>query len=190
MNIIESKMSINGFSRTGKTRATTLAIVMHNVGVPGQKALAVKAYFESEANRTNCASAHVVIDHDGTIYLIVGEDEKAQHVGSSLPDPVSGKIYTDLARKKFGQYAMYPDKTSPNQCTFGIEMCHGADGIFSEATIQAAIEYVTYLCRKYSLTADDIMTHNDIVGWKECPLLWTKKKNLFAAFKEDVRSKL
>lgn len=194
MNIIDKHLTVNGFSRTGKKRSKTLGIVMHNIGKDNQSALDVIAYFEGlkcqnalDATPDISASAQYVIDLDGTVYRLMDEDEKAYHCGTSKPDPVSGFIYTEKARVRFGQFAANPDKFSPNSCTIGIEMCHKDGGTFTSATIGSAAKLCADLCRRYSLDPmQDILTHHEVVGWKQCPLLWTNKPAFLLAFKSDV----
>jgi N-acetylmuramoyl-L-alanine amidase len=198
MKITECFLEKNEFSRPGKTRPITLGIVLHNVGVPEQNAETVRNYFNSLRYQTardntpdRSASAHYVIDQSGDILYIIPQEEKAYHVGSSQIDPESGKIYTRLAREAFGDYAKYPDKTSPNSCTIGIEMCNRLNGVFTEATIIATAELCAMLCNKFGFDPlKKIFTHHEIVGWKNCPEYWTKHPTLFAAFKLDVKSKM
>jgi len=197
MEIVRKYLTVNGFSRTGKKRSKTLGIIIHNIGVPNQKAESVIAYFESLKNQNAMdskpdvsASAQYVIDLDGTVYQIMGEDERAYHCGTSKVDPISGFIYTEKARDKFGQFATFPDRASPNACTIGIELCHKEHGVFTSETIGSAVTLCAALCKRYGLNEQDIMTHNEVVGWKNCPELWTKRPALLLAFKEDVRRKL
>jgi len=198
MTMIEAFLTPNQFSRPQHPRRATLGIVMHYLGVPGQSARQAREYFESlkaqnakDNKPDRSASAHYIVDHDGTILAVVPKDEKAYHVGSSVADPASGRIYTDLAREAFGDYARFPDKTSPNSCSIGIEMAHGIGGVFSEATIIAAAELAAMLCKAYRLDpVSKIFTHNQIVGWKRSPEHWVRYPTLFDAFKLDVKAKL
>jgi len=193
MTVIQRLIPINNYSRPGKKRTETKGIVLHNVGVAGQRAKDVIEYFCSLANQKDdnkpdvSASAHYVIDQDGTIYQCIPDDEKAYHVGSTIKDPKSGLIYTDLARASFGAYASKPLIMSPNSCTIGIEMCHGPMGEISAQTYSAALNLCLSLMKKYNLTVTSIFTHKDVVGWKECPLLWTKEPQRFVSFKLDLR---
>ena len=186
MDIVKDYLPINGFSRTGKIRPATVAIVMHNVGVPGQRAIAVKNYFAALSTQDAMdekpdisASAQYIVDQTGLIIKTMNDNEKAYHAGSS--------VYTKYAKQKFGE--KYTSAYgSPNSVTIGIELCHEADGRFTDATIKAATELCAVLCKKYELDpVKDIITHYEIVGWKECPLLWTRKPVLLAAFREDVK---
>lgn len=198
MKITESFLDLNEFSRPGKPRRETLGIVIHNIGVPNQTAHEVRNYFNSLKNQNSAdnipdrsASVHYIVDQSGDILYVVPETEKAYHVGSSQVDPASGKIYTDLARSSFGDYAKYPTLSSPNSCTIGIELCHGEKGHFTEATVIAAAELCSALCKKYKLDPiKNIFTHHEIVGWKSCPEYWTAYPSLFSAFKFDVKSKI
>ena len=186
MKVVNAFLTLNEFSRPGHTLRTVKGIVMHYLGVPGQSAWECQQYFESLKTQDSednvpdrSASAHFIIDHDGTTLAVVPLTEKAYHCGST--------VYTDKAVEVFGDYARFPDKTSPNSCSIGIEMCHGAGGVFTEATIQAAVSIVSSLCFEYRLSPQHhVLTHKEVVGWKECPEYWSKRPELFSAFKYDV----
>jgi N-acetylmuramoyl-L-alanine amidase len=148
-------------------------------------------FFETTCpQKKHYSSAHYIIDLDGTIYHAIPDNEIAYHCGSSTVDPKTGRIYTDWARQKFGGYVLDPTKNSPNNCTLGIEMCIDAGGNFTEKTIIAAVELVARLLTRHKLTTEDIGHHQKVVGWKECPLPWVKKPELFDEFKNKVREKL
>jgi len=166
-----------------------MAVILHWVGKPMQRALGVWNYFETDCPAgKHYSSAHYIIDLNGDIYHAVPDDEVAYHCGADQKDPVSGRIYTDWAREKFGRYVLSPTVNSPNNCTLGIEMCvTDAQGNFTKETLDAAAELTAWLVKKYGLTIADIGTHHMVVGWKECPLLWTRKPALFDEFKERVR---
>jgi N-acetylmuramoyl-L-alanine amidase len=194
MKLVEAYLTLNEFSRPGRVRRETLGIAMHYLGADGQTAMQCRDYFEGLKRQDSTdnipdrsASAHEIIDHNGDVYLTVPIHEKAYHCGSSAVDPASGKIYTDLARKMLGDYARFPDKTSPNSCLVGIEMCHGREGSLTDATIQAAMMRAAGHCLAFKLNPlTQIFTHEEIVGWKKCPLYWSKRPALFEAFKKDV----
>jgi len=194
MKIIDATLTFNEFSRPGHPRRATLGVVMHYVGVDGQTAAQCRNYFESlrtqdtkDNKPDRSASAHEIVDHNGDVLSVVPANEKAYHCGSSRIDPASGKIYTDLARKMLGDYARFPDRTSPNSCLIGIEMCHGAGGAFTDATIQSAMLRAAHYCQQYKLNPlTQLFTHEQIVGWKACPLYWSAHPSLFEAFKKDV----
>lgn len=190
MQIIHDFLSINEYSRPGRKLREVLGLVIHWTAAPEQNAQQVRAYFESKkSGMSGYGSSHYIIDQNGLIVAAVPEYEIAYHCGSSQPDPASGKIYTDYARAAFGRYATAA--SSPNNCTLSIELCPvDAAGNFSDATINAAIELAADICKRYTLTINDIATHKDVVGWKDCPKLWSDKPELAAAFRLSVADKM
>jgi len=194
MKVIQAYLTPNDFSRPGHPLREKKGIAMHYLENDGQSARACRDFFESlktqdstDNDPDRSASAHEIIDHNGDVYLTVPTTEKAYHCGSSRIDPASGKIYTDLARKMLGDYARFPDRTSPNSCLIGIEMCHGAGGAFTDATIQSAMVRAARHCIDFNLDPlTQIFMHEEIVGWKKCPLYWSRHPALFVAFKQDV----
>jgi len=191
MNIIEKLLSINPYSRPGRRLSVCKGIVFHYVGVPNQKAIDTWLFFEKTCPvDKHYSSSHYIIDLNGFIYHAVPDNEIAYHCGSDKPDPVSGRIYTDWARMKYGLYACDPVSSSPNFCTLGIEMCIDGKGNFTPDTLQSAVELAAQLLEYNRLSVDDIGTHNLIVGWKDCPLPWVKNQALFEDLKERVKEKL
>lgn len=189
MTITREFITPNEYSRPQKPIRELLGIVIHWTANPNANAEQNRLYFEARRTGMNgYGSAHFIIGQDGTILQIIPTREIAYHCGSSQKDPASGQIYTDYARKKFKHYAVHWQTTSPNYCTIGIELCPtDYDGNFTQKTIESAIDLCVYLCKKHGLTADDITTHHDIVGWKDCPRLWTNKPELLNAFKMSVQ---
>jgi N-acetylmuramoyl-L-alanine amidase len=119
----------------------------------------------------------------------VPDGEVAYHCGTENIDPQSRKIYTNWARNRFLQYAMNPKETSPNMVTLGIELCfNGLEGEFTGETLEAAAELGAFLCREYRIPAENIGTHHQVVGWKECPLYWTKRPQEFESFRGRIKS--
>jgi N-acetylmuramoyl-L-alanine amidase len=191
VKIIEKYLSINQYSRSGRGLVCCKAVILHYVGIPAQRAITTWNFFEKTCPEDkHYSSVHYIIDLNGDIYHAVPDNEIAFHCGSAAVDPVSKRIYTDWARQKFGYYASDPVKISPNFCTIGIELCINANGIFTPETIKAAVELVAKLVEKNKLSVDDIGTHQQIVGWKDCPLPWVKELVLLEEFKDAVRTKL
>ena len=190
MEIYKHYLTPNEWSRPQKKLHAQKALVMHWTAVPYQNEEQVWRFFENHKTGTcGYGSAHFIIGQKGGIIQCLPEDEVAYHCGSSTPDPKSGRIYTDEARAHFGKYAENPDALSPNLVTIGIELCPtDDDGTFSEKTLASAVELCAYLCRKHRLTAGDIMTHHEIVGWKDCPRLWTAQPDLADDFRQRVRA--
>lgn len=187
MQIIHDFLTENEYSRPGKKLQKVLAVVIHWTANPGATAKQNRDFFENKkTGMSGYASAHYIIDQNGIIVAAVPENEVAYHCGSSKKDPASGKVYTDEARQRFGRYAS--ESSSPNFCTIGVELCpKDAAGNFTDATINSAIELCADICKRYGLTAQAITTHHDIVGWKDCPRLWTKRPELLDAFKLSVK---
>jgi N-acetylmuramoyl-L-alanine amidase len=157
-----------------------------------QRAANTWNYFERDCPAAKrYSSAHYIVDLDGTIYHAVPDKEVAYHCGSSQKDPASGRIYTDWARAKVGRFAENPDINSPNNCTIGIELCViDNDGAFTPETLEAAAELVAKLLKDNGLAVDSVGTHHLVVGWKDCPRLWTRRPEMFDAFKQDVKKRM
>ena len=189
MQIIHDFLTINEYSRPGRKLNEVLGVVLHWTANTYANAKETRDYFESKkAGMGGYASAHYIIDKNGLIVAAVPEYEVAYHAGSSQRDPASGEFYTDEARRRFGKYAS--ENNSPNNCTIGVELCPiDAAGNFSDATIGAAIELCADILKRYNLPVTALTTHHDVVGWKDCPKLWTEKPALFDAFCYSVAEK-
>jgi N-acetylmuramoyl-L-alanine amidase len=61
------------------------------------------------------------------------------------------------------------------------------NGDFTAETLDAARELVVKLLKENRLTVGDVGTHHLVVGWKDCPRLWTKRPELFEEFKAGTR---
>ena len=193
MNATRDLLTINEWSRAGRKLCEVLGIIYHWVGNPGTSAKANRDYFESrKTGNLDYGSAHLIIDVDGSVIQCIPDDEVAYHVGTDKADPASGGIYTDWARRVFGQYALFPATNSPNNCTLGIEMCHlDWDGHFTDATLETAAQLGAVYCRAYNLDPlTRIGTHHGTVGWKDCPRLWTVHPDLFDEFLLEVKRRL
>lgn len=193
MTIYKHYLTPNPYSRPGKKLHSIKAIVMHWTAVAEQEAETVRNFFETrKTGMGGYGSAHYIIGwKKGEITECIPDNEIAYHVGSSQIDPASGRIYTDEARRRFGKYAESPESTSPNFCTLGIELCaKDSAGNFSDATLHSAVKLCAYLCRRHNLTDADITTHHNVVGWKDCPKLWTDRPELFEKFRVAVRNEL
>jgi N-acetylmuramoyl-L-alanine amidase len=192
MKIQEKLLTVNKYSRPGRKLAEKRALILHWVGVGGQKAEAVWSYFEKNCPKEErYASAQYCVDLDGTVFRFIPDDEVAYHCGSSQPDPGSGKIYTDWAREVFGAYASNPTGNSPNNASLGIELCAiDNKGNFTPDTLCAAAELAAFLRKVYQIPLERVGTHKMVVGWKDCPLLWTRQPELFEAFKKEVEKRL
>ena len=189
MKIIEKPLTVNQYSRPGRLLGAVKGVILHWIGVGGQRAVSTWNFFEFACPKDkHYSSAHYIIDLNGDIYHAVPDKEVAYHCGSSQSDPKSGKIYTDWAREKFGVYAERPDIYSPNNCTIGIEMCViDSNGNFTAETLDAARELTAKLLKENRLTAGELGTHYKVVGWKDCPRLWYNRPDRFEDFKAGIR---
>jgi N-acetylmuramoyl-L-alanine amidase len=189
MKIIEKPLTINQYSHPGRLLGTVKGIILHWVGVGGQRAVSTWNFFEFACPKDkHYSSAHYIVDLNGDIYHAIPDKEVAYHCGSSREDPASGRIYTDWAREKFGPYAERPDINSPNNCTIGIEMCViDSNGNFTAETLDAARELVAKLLKENRLTTRELGTHYKVVGWKDCPRLWYNRPDRFEEFKRGIR---
>lgn len=194
MEILDQLLTKNPFSRTGKIRTETLAVVLHWTGNPKSTAKGNRDFFEGrKAGKDGYGSAQLIVGLEGEIIRCIPDDEVAYAVGSSQVDPKSNKIYTDYARGKFGKYCLSPNTTSPNNCTISIEMCHpDSTGKFKETTLASTAWLVSELLKKYKLTINDITTHSAIVGigYKKCPLWYIEHPEDFVEFKKKVNALL
>lgn len=189
IEITERLLTLNEYSRPGTKRHETLALVMHWTANPHADAQANVRYFENrKAGTAGYGSAHYVIGQEGIVIRCIPEDEVAYHCGTSQKDPASLKLYTDLARRLFGDYCF--KSTSPNFCTIGVELCPvDSAGRFSDDTLEAAVDLAADIMLRYRLGSERLITHHDVVGWKDCPRLWVNHPELFNAFKLQVASK-
>lgn len=73
-----------------------------------------------------------------------------------------------------------------NHDTVSIECCHPDEtGKFTEATYKSVVQLTAFLCRKYNLTAEDVIRHYDVTG-KECPRYFVQNEDAWQMFREDV----
>ena len=186
MNVVKNLIPI-GKARPGLSLDTIMAVVLHWPASPGADALAIRDFWAGAGNRDG-TSAHCAIGFDGTIIQTVPWDEKAYHVGSSLLDPASKLVYTDLARSLFGSYAIDYKFSSPNRVTIGIEMCHLDDaGHYTNETIQAAAELCAFLLKPAGLDPlTKIVTHHLVVGYKLCPKFYCDHPDELDTFRKKV----
>jgi len=176
MNLKTDYLTPSKWTRPGKLRDRTHAIIIHWVANPRQFAESVRNYWETRSG--SYGSAHAVVDNDGTVIQTLPWDEVGYHVGS--------KTYTRLARDIFEKRAFA--KSSPNHYTVGVELCHqNWEGELTDTCWNAAAELVANLCRRYNLNPfKALFTHQMIVGWKECPKWMVQHPDEFELFKRSV----
>lgn len=146
------------------------------VGMPTRRALVIHFTAGATAKssidwwrRSGAASAHIVIERDGTIYQCRPFNKTAGHAGiSAWTDPNTGRRFTSL-----------------NHCTIGIELANGGDAYprkfsklepvrarhkhggpekewecYPEEQLAACRELSRALVERYNL--DDIVGHDDV----------------------------
>lgn len=148
-------------------------IVLHWFGNAKQSASAVWNFFEERKNgSTGYGSAHFIVDLDGSVMQSIPQSEMAYHVGS--------KTYTDFGLS-ISNY--------PNNSTLGIEMAHTSwEGEFTENTWESTLIMSYLLLKEYGLGPDDVTTHHDIVGWKECPRWFCLFPDELERFRDELQS--
>ena len=194
LNIVENLLTPGKRNRPGERIIRLKAVVLHWLAAPNQRPVDTRGWWESERA---VGSAHYVIGTDGAVLRTLPETEIGYHIGTGRPDPKSGRNYTDKARALFGPEAFTGRSPAgsfitPNYFAIGIEMGHlnNDPGDFSPATLKSAAILVAGILKRYSLSADAVTTHHEVVGWKNCPKLWTDKPELFSEFKERVKKLL
>ena len=164
----------NEYSRPGMKLTTVKKIVMHWTANPGGTALNHYNYFNSipnrPANQRRYASAHIFVDTKEAL-CIVPLNEVTYHANEG-----STKKIPEL-------------RPNANFLSIGVEMCVEKDGKIAEETFQRSVDVVVDLCKKFKLTARDIVRHYDITG-KSCPTPWVVKSSEFERFKRCVGDKL
>jgi N-acetylmuramoyl-L-alanine amidase len=189
-NIEDAFLTINQWSRSGKIRPITQALIIHWFENAGQSAHDCQIFYENRKyGKTEYGGAHYLIGLDGEILHTIPDNEIAYNCGTSKIDPVSGKYYTDLARAKFGNYAIDHVNQSPNSCTISIECSHiDWNGTMTEKTMSSLKELAKSICDKYQLNPDqDVLLHKEVVGWKDCHKYFVLNPDKWAEFKASLK---
>jgi N-acetylmuramoyl-L-alanine amidase len=171
------------FTRTQKPLNDIKGIIIHYIASPMGRAEAVRNNWDrlkdqkpTKGKKFKYASAHEIIDLDGSILITIPENEIAYHTGSPT--------YPAEAIKKFGKY--------PNMCTYGIECTHvDASGKMSDATYNTLVERCADLCKEWKLNPmTDIWLHKEVVGWKICHKWFVENPKEWDSFKRNVSAKM
>ncbi len=154
-------LEINEYSRPGIESDPITGIVIHYTANPGSTAQNNRDYFEGlKDSHETSASSHFVIGMDGEIIQCVPTWELA---------------YASNGR---------------NHDTVSIECCHPDEsGKFTEDTYKSVIQLTAWLCKKYSLTEQDVIRHYDVTG-KNCPKYFVEHEADWELFKGDVKAAL
>lgn len=150
-------LTINEYSRPGSALEKINGIVIHYTANPGTSAQANRDYFENlKDEHTTKVSSHFVIGLDGEILQCIPSTEIA--------------------------YA----SNDRNSDTLSIECCHPDEsGEFTDATYQSAVSLTAWLCKRFDLTADDVIRHYDVTG-KICPKYFVDHEDAWSQFKTDI----
>ena len=161
MKITEMFLTPNKYSRPGIRLERVTKIAVHYVGNPKSTAKNNRDYFENlKDTHERYVSAHFVIGLEGEIIQCIPTDEWSYCTNQA------------------------------NGYSISIECCHpDSTGKFNKATEDSLAELCAYLCRKFGLTADDIIRHYDVTG-KHCPLWYVSHPEDFMALKDKVHSAL
>jgi N-acetylmuramoyl-L-alanine amidase len=177
--IKDDLLDFNQFSRQGAKLDKVMAIVVHYIGNPGATAKQVRDYWDSlksqdvANDKSVSASAHFIVDFDGSVLRAIPEDEKAYHCGAVQ--------YSDKAIAFFVDYTSI--HSSPNRVSIGVEMCHpDFTGQPNPNTLLTTLELVGDLCARYSLDPEtNVFRHFDITG-KNCPKWFVNNPNKWQDF--------
>jgi N-acetylmuramoyl-L-alanine amidase CwlA len=87
--IITDYIRFNGFSRPGRKLSGVRGIVLHYTGDPGASDVSIRGYFDrlgaqdpNDRVPDRYASAHTVIDLDGSVIEMIPMNEMAYHCGA------------------------------------------------------------------------------------------------------------
>jgi N-acetylmuramoyl-L-alanine amidase len=184
LNITDNLLTLGKRNRSGRGIIELRAVVLHWLDAPLQYPDQTRNYWE---RGVAAGSAHYVVGTNGYTIRTIPENEAAWHIGTSRPDPVSKRMYTGLARELFGDIVC--DNGMCNFYALGIEMSHlNLFGDFTDETLETAAQLCADILRRYQKPVSILATHNQIVGWKDCPRLWTNNPDLFETFKNRVKA--
>lgn len=164
--IVERWQKKNKYGRPGTyLKATKVAI--HYTGQADVEGCKTVSYFNNvvaNGYKVNgkyvYASAHFVIDLDGTIYQLIPTNERCYATNSA------------------------------NSYAIGIEVATtGKDNHYTDATYKSMVHLCAWLCHSESIDCKkDIITHTDVVGksYKLCPIYMVKNPSKMTQFKLDA----
>lgn len=168
MNIQNSYITVNQYSRPKIAIKAVKGVVIHWVGNPNSSAEANRNYFDGlKVGKKNSngsmtyASAHYIIGLDGEVVACIPENEMAYHASSA------------------------------NGTHLGIEVCHKDwEGQFTTSTYETLVELIADICRRYELNPlTDIIRHYDVTG-KNCPKYYVLHNEAWIQLKNDVNKRL
>lgn len=180
MNIIDDLLTPNPYSRPGQPIIRHEYISLHWFANPGTSAKFNRDYWESRKHGDRgYGGGHFAVDASQVLCCIPTE-EIAYHLGSS-------KGYSQWTESAIGT-GKHEGVSLPNWYTIGVEMAHeNWEGEINEETWNNAVELVARLCERFNRDPfRDIITHNIVVGWKECPRWMVTHPGELQRFQLDV----
>ena len=167
LNFTVDLLTPNKYSRPQLALKHVNAVVVHYTANPGTDAKDNRNYFNNlpDINATNgtntFASSHFIVGLEGNIVQCI---------------PLAEMAYASNDR---------------NSDTVAIECCHPKkDGKFTNATYEALLELLTYVCIRYELDPQtDIIRHYDITG-KMCPKYYVKHPDKWEQLKKDAAERI
>ena len=153
LSIQHQFLTVNPYSRSGKTLRRVNGIVIHYTANPGSTAQNNRDYFENLKNtKTTSASSLFIIGLNGEVIQCI---------------PLNEVAYASNNR---------------NRDTIAIECCHPDEsGQFNEETYQSLQILVRSLMNTYHLTSNDVIRHYDITG-KICPKYFVDHEDKWQEF--------
>lgn len=156
-------LTVHPNSRPGYKLKSVKNIVVHYVANPGTTA---DQNWRNFNNNKPEASAHFIIDLDGSILQCIPLDEVAWAIGTD----------------------------EGNYTSISIECCHPDEtGVFNDETYESLVKLVSWLCAKFDLTEKEVKRHydydrytNGILWHKPCPKYYVENPEKWEAFKEDL----
>lgn len=162
--VINKLLTTKNYENTNNTGRIKY-IVIHYVGATGGAKANCK-YFKSTYRGS---SAHYFVGHSGEIWQCVEDADVAWHCGAKS----------------------YKHSTCRNSNSIGIEMCvkKNKNGwYFEQATIDATIELVKELMKKYNIPAANVIRHYDVTE-KICPEPYVRDTAAWNDFKARLAAK-
>jgi hypothetical protein len=163
--IVEKWQKRNKYGRPG-TKLNYTKVAIHYTGKADVKGINTVSYFNNvvaNGYKVNgkyiYASAHFVIDLDGTIYQLI---------------PLNEICYAT---------------NSANSYAVGVEVATtGSDNHYTDATYKSMVELCAWLCANKGLNPkQDIIRHTDVVGraYKLCPIYMVNNPDKYEQFRLD-----
>ena len=153
LSIQHQFLTINPYSRSGKSLHRVNGIVIHYTANPGSTAKNNRNYFENlRYTKTASVSSHFIIGLDGEIIQCI---------------PLNEMAYASNNR---------------NRDTISIECCHPDEsGKFNKETYDSLVKLVRALMKTYHLQNQDVIRHYDITG-KICPKYFVEHEDQWKEF--------